>query len=57
MENNALDKMKEATELVEVDGNKMVRNPARVFKIFLSVPAGKERMDIMKEYNEWLQTQ
>lgn len=49
--------MKEATTFVEIDGQKMVKNPAKVFRLFLSLPAGKERMEILKEYNEWLQNQ
>ena len=49
--------MKEATTFVEFEGQKMVKNPAKVFRLFLSLPAGEERMKILKEYNEWLQNQ
>ena len=49
--------MKEATTFVEIDGQKMVRNPARVFKIFLSIPRGEERLGVMEEYQEWVRAQ
>ena len=49
--------MKEATTFVEFEGQKMVKNPAKVFRLFLSLPAGKERMEILKEYNEWIRAQ
>ena len=48
--------MKDATTFVEINGEKMIKNPARVFKIFLSTPAGKERMDVMNAYNEWVRS-
>ena len=49
--------MKDATTFVEINCERMIKNPARVFKIFLSIPAGQERMNVMKEYNEWVRAQ